>query len=248
MAPRRRSHSMTGKATAILACFAAIASGFGAAGSMPSPPVRYATAAPMADYRMTNADEITMARSAAPPAVSDNAEILVLGQSGYVTAAKGGNGFVCLVERSWANELDHPEFWNPKVRGPLCMNPAAVRSVLPAYVQRTKWVLAGASKAQIVRRTMLAIAAERIGPPAAGAMSFMMSKLGNLGDSAGGGPWHSHIMLFVPRETTYPADWGADLPGSPIMATGKGASIDPAALYFIPVAKWSDGTSAEKGM
>jgi hypothetical protein len=202
----------------------------------------------MADYRMTRADEIAMARSAAPPSVSDDAEILVLGASGYETAVKGGDGFVCLVQRSWANEPDHPEFWNPKVRGPLCMNPAAVRSVLPSYIQRTKWVLAGASRAEIVRRTKSAIAARRIGPPEAGAMSFMMSKLGNLGDSAGGGPWHSHIMLFVPRGATYPADWGADLPGSPILATGRGHEVDPAALYFIPVAKWSDGTSAEKGM
>jgi hypothetical protein len=202
--------------TAILA-LVVLASSLGAAGSALAQPARYTTAAPMADYRMTRADEIAMARSAAPPSVSDDAEILVLGASGYETAVKGGDGFVCLVQRSWANEPDHPEFWNPKVRGPLCMNPAAVRSVLPSYIQRTKWVLAGASRAEIVRRTKSAIAARR-------------------------------IMLFVPRGATYPADWGADLPGSPILATGRGHEVDPAALYFIPVAKWSDGTSAEKGM
>ena len=35
------------------------------------------------------------------------------------------------------------EFWNPKVRGPLCYNPPAARSVLPLTYKRTEMVLAG---------------------------------------------------------------------------------------------------------
>jgi len=45
--------------------------------------------------------EIALARSAAPASISDGAEVMVLGRVGYTTAAKGGNGFLCLVERSW---------------------------------------------------------------------------------------------------------------------------------------------------
>lgn len=207
----------------------------------------YPNAAPIAAYRMARqADEVALARSAAPPSISNDAEIMTMGAAGYETAAKGKNGFVCLVERSWANEPHNVEFWNPKVRGPLCFNPAAVRSVMPTYLERTKWVLAGASKDEIVRRTKAAIAAGGIRPPENGAMSYMMSKDGYLGDEAGG-HWHPHLMLFMPRDARGKTpDWGADLPGSPVLSGGPG--IDPAALYFIPIAKWSDGTMAVMGM
>jgi hypothetical protein len=38
--------------------------------------------------------------------------------------------------------LNDPDFWNPKFRAPICFNPAAARTVLPAYLERTKWALA----------------------------------------------------------------------------------------------------------
>jgi hypothetical protein len=198
--------------------------------------------APIAQYQSASqADEIALARSAAPPSISKDAEVLTLGRHGYETAVKGTNGFVCIVERAWANEFDNAEFWNPKVRGPICFNPASVRSVLPTYLERTRWVLAGASRTEMTRRTKAAIAAGRIRPPEIGAMCFMMSKGGYLGDNAHG-PWHSHLMFFVPRGASGPPDWGADLPGSPVIGAGPG--LDPAAIYFVPVAKWSDGTPA----
>ena len=46
--------------------------------------------------------EIALARSAAPGSISDGAEVMVLGREGYKTAVKGTNGFLCIVERSWA--------------------------------------------------------------------------------------------------------------------------------------------------
>src|SRR3984893_3882019 len=94
--------------------------------------------------------EIAMARSSAPPSISTDAEVMVLGPRGYETAVKGKNGFVCLVERSWMSPFDFPEFWNPKMRGPICFNPAAVRSILPLTFKRTELVLAGLSKTQII--------------------------------------------------------------------------------------------------
>ena len=47
---------------------------------------------------------------------------------GYETAVKGKNGFVCMVERSWAAGIDDPDFWNPKLRSPVCLNAPAARS------------------------------------------------------------------------------------------------------------------------
>jgi hypothetical protein len=62
------------------------------------------------------------------------------------------NGFVCLVERSWAKATDDQEFWNPKVRAPICVN-AAARTYLPIVLLKTKLVLAGKSRMEIARRS-----------------------------------------------------------------------------------------------
>src|SRR5215469_15854941 len=109
----------------------------------------YSAMAPLDQYMMDRSAEIAMAKSAAPPSIADKATILVLGSHGYDTAVKGSNGFVCAVERSWMSQYDFPQFWNPHMRGPLCYNPAAVRSILPYTIRRTGLVLAGRSKPEI---------------------------------------------------------------------------------------------------
>ena len=197
----------------------------------------YPAMAPIAQYQSaTREAEIALARSAAPPSISNEAEILVLGARGYETALSGKNGFVCIVERGWANDFDHAEFWSPKVRSPFCYNAAAARSVLPTYLKRTEWVLSGAPKAEMVKRTRAALAAKTIRPPETGSMCYMMSKDGYLNDD--GGHWRPHLMYFLPR--TEPALWGANLPGSPMMGTAGG--LEPLTIFFAPVPNWSDGS------
>jgi hypothetical protein len=193
--------------------------------------------APIEQYRMPSpSDEMTLARSAAPAAISNDAQILTLGSRGYETAAGGKNGFVCIVERAWANEFDSAEFWNPKVRAPICFNAAAARSVLQGYLRRTEWALAGASKAEMLRRTKAAIAAKEITAPDVGAMCYMMSKDGYLNDV--GGHWRPHLMFFLPH--TEAAAWGANLPGVPVF--GGGGDLEPVSVFMAPVPNWSDGT------
>ena len=84
-----------------------------------APKTGYPQMAPVEQYRIASReDEIALARSAAPPSISADAEVLVLGSRGYETAVKGKNGFVCFVERAWAASFDDEEFWNPKSRAP----------------------------------------------------------------------------------------------------------------------------------
>jgi hypothetical protein len=197
----------------------------------------YPNMAPIAQYLSASQDdEIALARSAAPPAISNDAEILTLGPKGYETAVKGSNGFVCFVERSW-NQNFNNEFWNPKIRAPHCLNAPAARSVLPNYLQRTKWVLSGASKAEVQQRVESAIAAHQIPVPDVGSMAYMMSKDGYLGDGAGG-PWHPHLMFYLPRSTK--DQLGANLKGSQILSDPDAEPM--AVIFFVPVSRWSDGT------
>jgi len=208
-----------------------------AQGSKPTP---YPTMAPVEQYRIADAQgEIVLARSAAPPSISADAEVLVLGKQGYETAVKGRNGFVCFVERSWAASFDDAEFWNPKLRAPNCFNPPAVRSVLPQYLQRTEWVLAGIGKPQMIEKARAAMASHSFGAPEAGSFSFMLSKQGYLSDDAAG-PWLPHVMFFVPHGQA--AAWGAGLDASPILGA-DGSPFEPTVL-FIPVRRWSDGSPA----
>jgi hypothetical protein len=211
----------------------------GPAGSQ-SPKAPYPEMAPASAYRIANRqDEIALARSAAPPSISGDAAVLVLGGHGYETAVKGKNGFVCFVERSWAAGLDDPEFWNPKIRAPNCFNSSAVRTELPQVLKRTEWVLAGATREQIIEKTRAAIASHRFAPPEAGAFSFMLSKQGYLGDDPAG-PWLPHVMFFVPHGQA--ANWAAGKDGSPILGR-DGRDIESTVL-FIPVRRWSDGSPA----
>ncbi len=198
----------------------------------------YPTMAPVEQYRMTDAPtEIAFARSAAPPSVSADAEVMVFGKNGYEVAVKGKNGFVCFVERAWTAGFEDPEFWNPKSRAPNCFNPPAVRSVLPLYVERSKWVVAGLTKQQMIEKNRAAFESHQFRAPEAGSFSFMLSKDGYLSDEAGG-PWLPHVMFFVPhgQGTT----WGAGLEGSPVLGTESGP-YEPTVL-FIPVRRWSDGS------
>jgi hypothetical protein len=203
-------------------------------------PTAYPTMAPVASYLIVNRqDEIALARSAAPPSVSSDATVLVLGKSGYETAAKGTNGFVCFVERSWTAPFSDPEFWNPKERAPNCFNANAVRSVLAQYVERTEWVLAGLSKEQIIEKAQAAFANHHFTDPEAGSFSFMLSKQAYVNDDAGGA-WLPHVMFFVPHGQA--AAWAAGVDGSPIYGT-DGAPYEPTVL-FVPVRRWSDGSPA----
>ena len=98
----------------------------------------YPKMAPVDQYLMTDqAAEIAMARSAAPESISRDAEVLVLGRHGFETAVKGKNGFVCIVGRGWTSAAD-AEFWDPKVRVPMCVNAAAARSYLLRITKETE--------------------------------------------------------------------------------------------------------------
>jgi hypothetical protein len=202
----------------------------------------YSKMAPLDQYLMADRSaEIAMARSAAPPSISDDAEVMVLGRHGYEIVVKGKNGFVCLVERSWMSPFDFAQFWNPKMRGPICFNPPAVRSILPLTFQRTELVLSGMSKEQMIA-AIKASDAKGVPPVEPGAMSYMMSPQGYLNDSAG--HWVPHLMFYVPL--TDPGSWGADLPGTPVMLNPQFQGLEPITEYMIPVLAWSDGTAAPK--
>ena len=201
----------------------------------------YVSMAPLDQYLMADRNvEIALARSAAPDSISGEARIMVLGRHGYETAVEGKSGFVCIVERGWMSPSNAPEFWNPKIRGPICFNPPAARSVLPATYKRTEMVLSGRTKAEIIEGNRAAFEKGELPPLEPGAMSYMMSKGAYLTDQ--GDHNLAHLMFYAP-----PLDgkaWGADLPKSPVMLNPQFKGVQPIAVFVVSVGSWSDGTPA----
>jgi hypothetical protein len=201
------------------------------------PKTTYPAMAPVGWYLIPDAAaEIALARSAAAPSISDGAEVMVLGKVGYTTAAHGSNGFVCVVERGWGAGTSDPDFWNPNVRSPVCFNAAAARSFLPIYLMKTKLVLAGKSKSEMLQATEVAFDRQELPTLEPGAMCYMTSKQQYLNDR--GQHWHPHLMFLVPGDAA--RSWGADLPGSPVMAAND--PEERATIMMVWVGSWSDGT------
>jgi hypothetical protein len=205
--------------------------------------------APLDQYLIADRNaEIALARSAAPESISRDAEVLVLGRHGYETAVKGKNGFVCVVERGWMSPFDGDfavNFWNPKIRGPVCFNPPAARSILPMTYKRTEMVLAGQSKAQIIDGIKTFMKQE-LPPLEPGAMSYMMSKDQYLNDGNHHN-WIAHLMFYTPLMDG--AVWGADLPKSPVMLNPQfSGAPEPIDVFMVPAGWWSDGTPDPHGV
>lgn len=197
---------------------------------------KYTKMAPVDQYLMADRDaEIALARSAAPESISRDAEVLVLGRQGFETAVKGTNGFVCIVGRSWTSAADE-DYWDPKVRVPICVNAAAARTYLLRVRKIADLALAGRTLAQVNEITVAALARKELPAMEPGAMCYMMGKRGYGGDSAP--HWPPHLMFFY--SDTDPAIWGANLPGSPVIAVSD--PLQHMTQFVIPTQRWSDGT------
>ena len=210
----------------------------------------YPQMAPIAQYQMEQGAEIQMARSAAPISISRDATILVLGRQGYETAVEGTNGFVCMVARSWVAAFDWPEFWNPKVRAADCMNRQAARSIVPIVSLRSRMVLAGRSKAEILSAIKAAFENGQVPQLESGAMDYMMSKSAYLTDE--GDHNAPHLMFFTAGMDA--KDWGSGAAGSPVMSApywffssnepSQMKGLPPILVFLVGVTHWSDGTPA----
>lgn len=210
----------------------------------------YPNMAPLEQYLMDRNQEIALARSAAPEAISRDATVLVLGRHGYETAVEGKNGWVCWVARGWGGMFDWPEFWSPKIRAAACDNPPAARSMLPFVYKRTELLLAGHSKVEIIAAIKAGIEKKELPALEPGAMSYMMAKSSYLTDQSG----HNmpHLMFYAPGKDG--AAWGANLPNSPVMAVNywyfseqsypQLQNFPPTTVFLVPADKWSDGTPA----
>jgi hypothetical protein len=212
---------------------------------------KYPKMAPIEEYLMNRDAEIAMARTAAPGAISKEATVLVLTRHGWETAVKGTNGFVCMVERGWTNDIDFPEIWNPKIKGADCINPAAAQTILPIVNKLTEMTLAGDSVKERIVAVQAAFAKKETPPLEPGAMGYMMSKESYLSDNPPSN--FSHLMLFLATRKM-DSEWGGWLPHVPLGSSSYwfpdppnenplAQELPPLRVLYVAVPSWSDATS-----
>ncbi len=155
--------------------------------------------------RLTAVDEIALARSAAPAAVSDDATIWVIRDDGtYETAVKGSNGNHCIVARSMPLSLE-----------PICYDAEAAATILLWELEYMRLRIGGHDDVEREAALAEAIGTGKIPLPKRPAMSYMMSSGQRLFDPESGrdaGNWRPHIMLYVPYLTTETIGLASALP------------------------------------
>lgn len=188
-------------------------------------------------YTMDEAYEVELARSAAPEHISQDARVLVLRRDGYHEVASGEGGFTCLVERSWSSPIGpHTDFFNPKLRAPICYNAEAARTILGDYLRRTELVLGGSSIGEILAAIERDIGTGALPAPRGLAMSYMLSGGQLLGTETG--RFKPHLMFYVPY--TAEEQIGSPPPGCEHICMFEHAG-GPLSAIIVPVGSMADG-------
>ena len=190
---------------------------------------------PIEEYLMPQANEIALAKSAAPANISGRATIKVLTRSGYEIAQKGDNGSVCMVMRGFSAPTYTPApfrnlVYDPTVRAPFCFTPQAVREVLPYYELRTKLAMQGKNPDEIAEGVQAAYAKGELPQRTGVSFAYMWSADQNL--ASGVGHWHPHMMVFAPFYEN--SALGGNTFGSPLPQVSDDAGT-PFAVVVIPV-------------
>jgi len=142
--------------------------------------------------------ELRLAISAGPLAVSQNADVYAMGPKGFEKALSGTNGWACIVVRAAGDK---------RQLAPHCLNPQAVKSVLPAFLREAELQVAGMDAKAIEAEIKRQFASGELELPSGPAYAYMMSEGQVLGPKATN--FHPHFMLYVPYVTN------ADIGGNP---------------------------------
>lgn len=185
---------------------------------------------------LARAREIALARSAAPPEVSDRATVLTLVRGeGFVVAEPGTNGVTCLVDRSWPNALE-----------PHCFDPEGSRTILPVHAREMELREQGLSKEAIQADIADGYRTGRFVVPARPAVTWMMSAEQVLYNDDGRrvGAWKPHLMIYYPFLTDADVGLTGTTPANGPMLSDPGrptANLVIVMPEFVPVRSSGEG-------
>jgi hypothetical protein len=176
---------------------------------------------------LPRADEIALARSGAPPSVSDSASVFVFTDSGYIQAERGSNGAACYVSRSWPESIE-----------PHCFDSEGAATIMQIHMREVELLHRGRTPDDADKEIAPLILSGSLRLPTRPAMSWMFSAEQKLiGDTgAPAGRWRPHIMIYYPYLQGVPSAGAPDMHAGMISGAGTAQSsiIIPVA-DFVPV-------------
>jgi hypothetical protein len=189
----------------------------------------------MEQYLMPQADEIELAKTAAPANISDRATIKVLTQSGFEIAQHGDNGSVCMVMRGFSAPTYTPAqfrdlVYDATVRAPICFTAPAARIVMPYYELRTRLALQGKNPDEIAKGVQEAYVKGELPERNEVSFAYMWSAKQSLGPEIG--HWHPHVMIFAPY---YDNSMVGGNPFGSLFPQGSDDAGTPFSVVVIPV-------------
>lgn len=151
------------------------------------------------DYLMNEAEELRLASTAAPEAISKGATYHVLRKDGFAEVRKGTNGFHCFVERSWSGpSATNTRTFDTSVRAPHCINPEGARTTMREIFMVAEMAMDGGDQETIDRAIDRAYDEGTLTLPTELSLTYMMSAHQHLGRA---GAWRPHVMLWLPYLT-----------------------------------------------
>jgi hypothetical protein len=140
--------------------------------------------------RVPREQEIALAKSAAPPAVSEAAGVWVLGDNGYEKAKHGTNGYGCIVQRAMSGRSLIPR----------CDDPSGVETLFPVYQLIETMRAEGRTYGDVRKAIDESYRTGKLKAPKHGGLSYMYSVDGFYAGSDGQRtPFVPHVMIYQPN-------------------------------------------------
>lgn len=155
---------------------------------------------------MPEAEEIALARSAAPAEVSADADIWVVRDGSYQLAHRGTNGNACVVSRSAGMTEAFLED-SKRHLAPICFDEEGARTILRIEQRRLELRLRGETGPEIEATIAAELGSGKLPTPSRTVLSYMMSSGQRLYHSGRFHEnWKPHLMIYMPGLTA--ADMG----------------------------------------
>lgn len=135
----------------------------------------------------TEAEEVTLALSAAPASMRAGASVWVLGKEGYRQVRPATNGLSCLVEHERTDTSE-----------PICWDAEGTSTIMPVTIDRAKWRAAGVSEADIARRIADRFADGTYRAPRRSGIAYMLSAHNYVFNGERVIHFTPHVMAYAP--------------------------------------------------
>ena len=184
---------------------------------------------------LDEAEEVRLARTAAPREVSGKAAVWVLRAGGPVKVREGTNGAACMVAR----DLHEGSLY------PICYDAEGSRTLMQHELLSLKLRAEGRSETEVKAALAAGLRAGTLKTATKPSVAYMMSAeqvLFTSPDSAGFrvGAWHPHVMIAAPGAR--PEDFGlASDSRHPHLSVESAGT--PAAQLIVVVPAWADSAS-----